>query len=112
MEVTPVLIVAIVFGTIYGLFFLFVRRRERLTMMEKGFDPSLFYAEKPSGRYTSLKYGMLFIGVGAGILVGNILAVSTAINEEVAFFSMTFLFGGAALVLNYLIETKERKEQK
>jgi hypothetical protein len=110
LEITPIAITGIVFGTIYGLFFLFVRRRERLTMMEKGYDASLFQSEKPSGRFTSLKFGMLFIGVGAGILVGNILAVTTALNEEVSFFSMTFLFGGLALVLNYLIETKERKE--
>ncbi len=111
-EITPILITAIVFGTIYGLFFLFVRRRERLTMMEKGFDPSLFYVEKPSTRFNSLKYGMLFIGVGAGILVGNILTVTTALNEEVAFFSMIFLFGGSALVLNYLLETRERNSNK
>ena len=110
LEITPIAITGIVFGTIYGLFFLFVRRRERLSMMEKGYDPSLFQTEKPSGRFTSLKFGMLFIGVGTGILVGNILAVTTALNEEVSFFSMTFLFGGLALVLNYLIETKERKE--
>lgn len=112
VEITPIAITAIVFGTIYGLFFLFVRRRERLTMMEKGYDPALFAVEKPSGRFSSLKFGMLFIGVGAGILFGNILTVTTALNEEVSFFSMTFLFGGAALVLNYLIETKERKANK
>ncbi len=112
MDLTPVFVVAIVFGTIFGLFYIFVRRRERLTMMEKGFDPSRFYTEKPSSRFTSLKYGMLLIGLGMGILIGNIIAATSEIEKEVAFFSMTFLFGGIALVLNYLIETRERKSEK
>lgn len=111
-EITPIFITAIIFGTIYGLFFLFVRRRERLTMMEKGYDLSHFTAEKPSERFSSLKFGMLFVGAGLGILIGNILSVTTALNEEVSFFSMIFLFSGLALVLNYIIETKERKERK
>jgi hypothetical protein len=109
IDITAIAITSIVFGTIYGLFFLFVRRRERLTMMEKGYELSHFTAEKPSERFSSLKFGMLFIGAGLGILIGNILSVTTALNEEVAFFSMIFLFSGMALVLNYLIETKARK---
>ena len=112
MDVTAVLIVAIVFGTIFGLFFIFVRRRERLTMIERGYDPSLFVKERPSSRFTSLKYGMLLIGLGVGILSGNILVALFAMKEEVAFFAMTFLFGGTALVLNYLIESRERKMMK
>lgn len=111
-EITPIFITAIIFATIYGLFFLFVRRRERLTMMEKGYDMSHFTAEKPSGRFSSLKFGMLFIGAGLGILIGNILSVATALNEEVSFFSMIFLFSGLALVLNYLIESNARKGDK
>lgn len=108
IDITTIAVVGIIFSTIYGLFFLFVRRRERLTMMERGVDPKMFYNEKPPLHYSSLKYGMLFIGVGAGILLANILTATTTLHEEVAFFSMIFLFGGIALVLNYIIEKREK----
>lgn len=55
---------------------------------------------------------MLLIGLGVGILSGNVLVVLFSIKEEVAFFAMTFLFGGLALVLNYIIESRERKMMK
>jgi heme A synthase len=107
IDVTTIMVTGIVFATIYGLFFLYVRRRERLTMMEKGVDASIFYQKETSPKSVSLRYGMLFIGVGVGILLGNILAVTTNLHEEVSYFSMIFLLGGIALVLNYLIEKRE-----
>ncbi|MDP3443196.1 MAG: hypothetical protein Q8T08_10100 [Ignavibacteria bacterium] len=111
IDITAIAVVGIIFSTIYGLFYIIVRRRERLTMMEKGYDAKFFYTENPSTSFSSLKFGMLFVGVGAGILFGNILSVTTALHEEVAFFSMIFLCGGLALVLNYIIEKKEKSSK-
>ncbi|MDP2237261.1 MAG: hypothetical protein Q8J88_12585 [Bacteroidales bacterium] len=108
IDITAIAIVGIIFSTIYGLFFLFVRRRERLTMMERGYDPKAFYNENTTDRFSSLKYGMLFIGVGAGMLFGNILAELTNIDKETALFSMILLLGGIALTLNYFFEKKEK----
>jgi hypothetical protein len=110
IEITPIAIVGIIFATIYGLFFLFVRRRERLTMMERGYDPSVFYKTPQGNSFSSLKYGMLFIGMGAGILLGNILTETTNMHPETAYFSMIFLFGGIALTLNYFFEKKEKQD--
>lgn len=101
---------AIVFGTIYGIFHLFIRRSERLTMMEKGVDASIFYAKNPKTGHSSLKFGMLFIGVGLGILIANILVAGGGLEEEVAFPSMIFLFAGISLVINYVIDKKEKTE--
>lgn len=109
IDVTAIMIVGIIFATIYGLFFLFVRRRERLTLLEKGMDASVFAPKENNNSSISLRFGMLFIGVGFGVLMGNILSVTTSLNEEVAYFSMVFLGGGIALVANYLIEKKEKK---
>jgi len=76
-------------------------------MMEKGVDASIFYKADPNPKSASLRYGMLFIGVGVGILLGNILAVTTNLHEEVSYFSMIFLCGGIALVLNYILDNKK-----
>jgi hypothetical protein len=110
IELTPVLITGIVFGSIYGVFYLFIRRRERLTMMEKGVDASMFVADNKNFSRTTLKFGMLFIGVAVGVLFGNILAVKTELHDEVSYFSMIFMFGGISLVTNYLVERMDSKK--
>ncbi len=104
-----ILIPAIIFSTIYGIFHLFIRRSERLTMMEKGIDASLFYPKNPAPVYSSLKFGMLFIGVGLGILLANILVATTVITEEVAYPAFIFLFAGIALVMNFIIDKKDKE---
>ena len=75
------LIVGIVCAGIYGLFELFVRKKERLAIIEKigdKLDPS---ADVKIGlprlsanfSFSSLKAGCLLAGVGLGLLVGFIL---------------------------------------
>jgi hypothetical protein len=80
-----------------------------MSMIEKGADPALFQP-KNIGRFTSMRIGMLLIGISAGILTGNILAETTTLIEEVAYFSMIFLFGGISLVTYYLFIGKRSQE--
>jgi len=77
--------------------------------MEKGLDTSIFYAQPPKPFYNSLKFGMLFIGVGLGILLANIVVATTVITEEVAYPAMIFLFAGIALVLNFVIDKHDKR---
>lgn len=60
------------FAMIFGIVYVVVRRKERLTMIEKGADPSMF--QKGSKAPATLKWGMLFVGIGVGILLGKIFA--------------------------------------
>ncbi len=80
------------------------RNKERMALIEKGADATLF---KTKGKkIPTLKLGMFLIGIGIGILMGNVIAVSTTLEEPVAYFSMIFLFGGLSLVVNHLMEKK------
>ena len=81
------------------------RNKERLALIEKGADAGLFKTK--GNKFPSLKVGMFFIGIGIGILIGNIIAVSTSLEEPVAYFSMIFLFGGLSLIANHLMEKKK-----
>ena len=102
----PISLFICVFGILYVYFT--TRNKERLALIEKGADASLFAYKR--NKYTALKYGMLLAGLGLGLLGGNILAETTRLKEETAFFSMTLLGGGISLVLYYLIERKIDKE--
>jgi hypothetical protein len=55
---------------------------------------------------------MLAVGIGIGILVGSLLDSYTALDEEVAFPSMIFLFGGGFLIANAMIEKKQTEEDQ
>ncbi|PKP46988.1 MAG: hypothetical protein CVT94_12895 [Bacteroidetes bacterium HGW-Bacteroidetes-11] len=109
----PILITASVFATIYGIVYLSIRRKERMALLDRGLDPKSF--EYGSTGFSSLKYGLLFTGIGLGLLVANILVSIGAMDREAAYFSLVSLFGGIALIVDYLLEisiTKRRIKEK
>jgi len=112
MELEPVIILTIIFGAIVAIVYLNIRKKERMAMMEKGVDASVFFTPKKRNSY-ALKYGLLLIGVALGILIGNILATTEAFmyEKEAAYFSMIFLFGGLALVIYYFMAKKMVNEE-
>ena len=108
-----ILIPLIVFTSIFGIFFVWIstRNKERMALIEKGADASLFATKKKNYMNLTLKFGMLAIGIGIGILMGSIISSYTMLDEGVAFPSMIFLFGGIFLVGNAIIEKKDKKEE-
>ncbi|MBV2247113.1 MAG: hypothetical protein KUL83_08115 [Lentimicrobium sp.] len=104
------LITATVFATIYGIVFLFIRKRERMALINRGLDPRSF--EKPYNSFSSLKYGLLFTAIGLGLLLANILIKINVMEPEAAYFSLVSLFGGIALIVDYLIEVNLNKKRK
>lgn len=110
--INAVLILGTIFGFIYAIVHLSVRRKERMAMLAKGADPSMFH-EKVRVKVTSLRYGLLLVGVGVGILLGNFLVDNAGFVPEVAYFSMTFIFGGIALIISYFMgkRIEEREEE-
>ena len=107
LELTPILVLLVIFGAIVAMVYLGIRKKERMAMLEKGVDASVFFTPKKRNSY-ALKYGLLLIGVALGILIGNILATTNAFmyEKEAAYFSMIFLFGGLALVIYYFMAKK------
>ena len=108
-SLSEVLITAIVFVAIYGVLQLFIRRKERLMIIEKGANPPELKSELPT--FSSFKFGLFFIGIGIGVLAASILAATTVLEKEVAYFSMIFLFGGLALVIHHFVEKKQKQNQ-
>ena len=102
---------AMVFGIVYLHYT--TRNRERMSLIEKGADASLFNTGKEGTKFSfawgkfTLKVGMLSMGVGVGIIVGAILESLGIMPNGPGYVSMIFLFGGLSLVLFYLIDRKQ-----
>ena len=105
-----------VFAMILGIVYLSYRKKERMALIQSGRDSSIFGQEKQC--YSTLKWGLLLFGVGLGLLIAEAMAKYDILSPEVAYFSMAFIFGGAALIVDFLIEKfrnnnyPEEKEQQ
>lgn len=87
------------------------RHRERMALIDAGKDASIF--KKPRDkrdRSNALKYGLVGIMAGLGIVFGNFLSFTGMIEEEMASFSMLLLFGGLGLIIFYMI-TNHKSQQ-
>ena|ERR1700754_2696802 len=92
-----------IFGIVY------MNKREKLAMIERGMDPRTYKPQ--SAPYQNLKWGLLLIGSGVGLLLAFILN-HTAFNnlDDDVFFlyiSLIAVFGGLGLFLSYRIEKRE-----
>lgn len=101
---------AVLFGVLYVYYT--TRNRERMALIEKNADPAVLKACcNGNTKLFPIKFGMLLMGIGLGILGGSILEATTTLKDEVAYFSMIFLFGGTGLFASYFIGRKVSKER-
>lgn len=115
-DFTEVLAIMIPIVAIVGAFTMIVYLRrfentERMAMIEKGVDPSLFTKRQRSNSSGTLRASLLLIGAGLGLLIAYFLDRAYDM-EQVGYFSMIFVFGGLGLGAAYLVEEKKIKEEK
>jgi hypothetical protein len=99
-------------GAIIGSIVL-TRHKERLTIIEKGLNPEDIKAmyERRSwamNPLTSLKWGIVFVFIGAAILLSIWLRETYLVNNGV-FPGLIALFGGLGLVVFYFIAKKKKE---
>lgn len=83
---------------------------ERMAIIDKGLDPKLFKRDRNSDPSPVLRWSLLLIGAGLGLLVGYVLDEAFYMNE-VAYFSMLMIFGGGGLMIAYMIEEKKGRSK-
>lgn len=101
----PIMISLGAFAMIFGIVYL--RTRENLAMLEKGFNPKEF-ANRPAP-YRSLKTGLLFLGAGIGLLIAYLIdhSMVNRNDNEAIYFSLIAIGGGLGLISSYAVEKKE-----
>jgi hypothetical protein len=109
-------IMAIILGSIIGLRALEARRAERLAMIERGVDASLFTPPAEELRkYRALRQGMTWGGLGAGLLVGTLFSQNVPPSrhdaEELIILGSALTGAGLGLLAYYiLVRRLERKD--
>jgi hypothetical protein len=113
MQAEPVIITIFFFTTIAVIWgaIILTRHKERMTMLEKATSPDMVRSlyEKHAAKtspLSSLKWGMIFVALGAAALLG--LWFDNVYNtEEGMYFALMAVFGGAALIVFYFIAAKK-----
>ncbi len=117
------------FAVIFGIFYLFysTRNKERLALIEKGADATIFISGErrkaaPFWKILILNIGLLAIGIGVGILLGTLLSYNYAYNGSwenrpdnyidsgVFYAASIFLCAGSALLIGFRQTKKLDKE--
>ena len=125
----PVIVFIALFATVFGVLYVFftTRNKERLAMIEKGADASLF--DRKGSTFSIAKFilnlALLLTGIGIGIFVGSLLGTNLSydgvvhgkpglmmINREITISSMIFIFGGLGLITGFFVTRKIEKADK
>jgi len=109
-----VAILAIIFGSIFGVFYLYFssRNKERLALIEKGADASIFNIGKRSGnswKVIIINIAFLAIGIGIGAFLGSIIDEYTSLHDG-AIVGVIFIMAGLGLYVGYT-QTKKALEE-
>jgi hypothetical protein len=109
---SEVIIVPAIFGVIFGMYYLYIssRNKERLALIEKDAEASIFFSKKksltPTWKVLVLNIAILMMGIGLGIFIGHIFHTYLQVPEEVAFPGTIFLVGGTALFTGFFVTKK------
>jgi len=112
-------IAAVIFGLRY------MRNKENMAMIEKGLDPSIRPERPRPAPFRNLKWGLLLVGSGLGLLVAYLLdntllyhighyigqysggEYETNGANVALYFAFIAVGGGLGLITSYRIEKKE-----
>lgn len=99
------------FAMVFGIRYL--SNKEKMAMIERGIDPGI--GKSTPRPYLSLKFGLLLVGLGIGLLVAlftvrSVFGPDMSHQEEgqsvAIYFGCLGVFGGLGLITSFLIEKK------
>ena len=131
MELTPIIIVPTIMYFVYKIFEALIRRKERMMLVEKieMLQPHSLqsYDYLPNRRFSALRFGLLLVGIGLGLITAWVLSLSVlnvvashkqSLGNEfyrfrdmygVIYLAAPAFFGGIGLFISYLLEKRADK---
>ncbi|GFZ78463.1 hypothetical protein GCM10011531_05030 [Aquaticitalea lipolytica] len=113
---SELIIIPVIFGAIFGVFYLYfsTRNKERLALIEKGADASIFMKGKqqaaPIWKVLILNLALLLMGIGIGIFIASILHYNLGVDDDVAYPGTIFLMAGIGLFAGFTMTKNLDKE--
>ncbi|NAS29803.1 hypothetical protein GTQ40_02360 [Flavobacteriaceae bacterium R38] len=106
------------FAVIFGIAYLkySTRNKERMALIEKGAEASIFFSNKkaqttPVWKIIILNLALLLMGIGIGIFIASILHYNLGVHDEVAYPGTIFLMAGIGLFTGFTL-TKNLDEKE
>lgn len=106
----PIALFAMIFGIVY--LGITSRNRERMALIERGADPTLFETREKASGGGIMKLGLFLFGIGLGVVMAYLLVAGGGMEDGAAYPAMIFIFGGLALIVSYLWQRKQDKEDE
>jgi hypothetical protein len=109
---SELIIIPVFFGVIFGIYYLFIsaRNKERLALIEKGADASIFYGRDrkatPMWKVIVINLALLLMGIGVGIFIAAMLTQALNVDEDVAYPGTIFLMAGIGLFSGFYLTKK------
>jgi hypothetical protein len=113
---SEIVIVPIMFGVIFGIFYLYLstRNKERLALIEKGADASIFMKGKghtaPIWKVLILNLALLLMGIGLGVFIASLLDNYTKLDEDAVYPAVIFFMAGVGLYIGFNLTKNLDKE--
>ena len=107
----PITLFICTFALIFGI--RYFSNKEKMAMIERGIDPGV--RKSTPQPFLSLKFGLLLVGLGIGLLValftvrslfGSDLTNGQEGQAVAIYFGFIGIFGGLGLIASYVIEKK------
>ncbi len=104
------------FIVIFGIFYLHysTRNRERMALIEKGADASIFVSQRtnreaaPVWKILLLNLGLLAMGIGLGLILSIIISrtLGNGYMDGPLTFACIFTMGGLSLIIGFFLTRK------
>ena len=113
---SELVIIPIIFGAIFGVFYLYfsTRNKERLALIEKGADASIFTKGKghtaPIWKVLILNLALLLMGIGVGVFIASLLDNYTTLDEDAIYPATIFFMAGVGLFTGFKMTKDLDKE--
>lgn len=108
----PISFFLFIFAIVY-LYFT-TRNKERMALIEKGAEASIFFnvengKRSSAGKMIVLNLALILIGVGLAIFIGSVLE-NVGLDGDVAYPGSIFLMAGIGLLVGFLLSKKVEKK--
>ncbi|SDS72842.1 hypothetical protein SAMN04515667_2843 [Formosa sp. Hel1_31_208] len=113
---SELIIIPIIFGAIFGVFYLYfsTRNKERLALIEKGADASIFMKGKqhaaPIWKVLTLNLSLLLMGIGLGTFIASIIDNYSTLDEDAIYPATIFFMAGVGLFIGFNMTKNLDKE--